>query len=232
LNPKHVDALLIKSVFLTEAPAFIGGDRRKAVQVADEMPRIQAEHGYLNLARFAKAEKNYGKMENAYQKALAANPRSYRAVYGLANLYCCVIPSPNWDAADQRAREAIALDPTRVGGYAVLAATLAHAQRWADLDALMVQSEKSVPDDLSPYYFAAKVLRETGADTPRAERYLQKYMSEEPEGETPTLSFARWQLALVYEKQGRKAEAVKLMQTVVAALPGLDEPKRDLKRMK
>lgn len=232
LNPKQIDALLIKSVFLFEAPAFIGGDRKRADQVGDEMPRIEAEHGYLNVARLARQEKNYGKMEHAFRSALAANPRCYRAVYGLANLYCCHIPAPNWYAAEQKAREAIALDPSRIGGYSALAAVLANAQRWAELDALIAQSEKNVPDDLAPYYFAAKVLAETGADTPRAERYLQKYMSEEPEGEQPSVVLARWQLALVFEKQGRKPEAVKLMQGVVAALPVLDAPKKDLKRMK
>jgi hypothetical protein len=43
---------------------------------------------------------------------------------------------------------------------------------------------------------------------------------------------AHWELALVLEKEGRRAEAEKEMEAVVTAKPNWDLARKDLKRLK
>jgi len=59
------------------------------------------------------------------------------------------------------------------------------------------RNPKGIPDDFSPYYEAARTLLAEGADLPRAERYLRKYLTQDPEGETPSPALAHWRLGLV-----------------------------------
>jgi tetratricopeptide (TPR) repeat protein len=51
----------------------------------------------------------------------------------------------------------------------------------------------------------------------RAERYLRKYVTEEPEGNRPSLQSAWWRLGQNLEKQGRRAEAVAAFEESVKA---------------
>ena len=99
--------------------------------------------------------------------------------------------TPRWEAAEQRAREAIRLNSSRAGAFAILAAALANGQRWAELDALIATAERNFPEDLSPEYAAAKLLRSTGKDTPRADRYLRNCLAQEPEGDTAMVAESR-----------------------------------------
>jgi hypothetical protein len=207
LNPNHLDALLMRAVFLWEAPGLVGGDKKKAESVIADMIRIDPERGYLGLGRLSRSQRNFGRVETAYQKALSINPQSVAAASELGYLYCCRLAAPRWDMAEKYARESIRIAPDRIVGYTQLARVLAAGQRWAELDALTMQADKAVPDDLSPYFAAAKVLRISGKDTPRAERYFRKYLTQEPEGTAPSQALAHFELALTLQALGRKSEA-------------------------
>jgi tetratricopeptide (TPR) repeat protein len=232
LDGKNIEALLMRAVFLAAAPRVVGGDFRLAEQIAESLPKIDPEKGNVALGRYAYNLRDWGRAERAYIAALAANPRSHAATLALANLYCCIMDQPRWDAAEQRARETIKLNPGRGDAYAILAAALAQGQRWTELDAVVAVAEQSVPDDLSPLFTAAKVLRASGKDLPRAERFLRKYVSQEPEGDTPTSAAARWELALVLEKRGRRTDAARELEIVVSTHPELVAAKADLKRLR
>jgi tetratricopeptide (TPR) repeat protein len=231
LDPKHLDAMLMRAAFLWEAPGLVGGDKKKAESIIADMIKLNPERGYLAMGRLSRNQRNFGRMETAYQKALAINPQSFTAASELSFLYCCRLDTPRWDAAEKYARECIRIAPDRIAGYTHLARVLAAGQRWAELDALTAQSDKAVPDDLSPYYAAAAILRVSGKDLPRAERYARKYLTQEPEGNAPSQALAHYELALTLEKLGRKSEASTELKTVIAARPDLDGPKRDLKRL-
>src|SRR5262249_54500279 len=69
-------------------------------------------------------------------------------------------------------------------------------------------------------------------DLPRAERYFRKYLSQEPEGQTPSLAAAHWRLGLVLEKQGRKPEAITEMETALRLQPSFAPAKKDLQRLR
>jgi tetratricopeptide (TPR) repeat protein len=231
LDPKHLDAMLMRAAFLWEAPGLVGGDKKKAESIIGDMIKLNPERGYLAMGRLSRNQRNFGRMETAYQNALAINPQSFTAASELSFLYCCRLDAPRWDAAEKYARECIRIAPDRIDGYTHLARVLAAGQRWAELDALTTQSDKAVPDDLSPYYAAAAILRVSGKDLPRAERYARKYLTQEAEGNAPSQALARYELALTLEKLGRKSEASIELKTVIAARPDLDGPKRDLKRL-
>jgi tetratricopeptide (TPR) repeat protein len=67
---------------------------------------------------------------------------------------------------------------------------------------------REVPDDPVPHYRAAERLLAAGRDPIRAERYLRVYLAQEPEGNQPSASEARWKLGLALEAKGRAADAL------------------------
>ena len=135
------------------------------------------------------------------------------------------------DEAEGHAREAARLHPDRAVPYGLLAAVLVHQDKWADLDAALPLAEKADPDNLLPYYRAANNCLARKVELPRAERYLRKYLTQEPEGQTPNLAAAHWRLGLVLEQQGRKPEAIAELQQAVK-LDARSPAKADLKRLK
>jgi predicted Zn-dependent protease len=87
-----------------------------------------------------------------------------------------------------------------VDAFALLAEIYAHRGQSVDLEAILATAEKRVPDDLSPYYRAAEALLAAGQDLARAERYLRRYSTAEPEGNAPPLSEVNRKLGQVREK--------------------------------
>ena len=232
LDPKYIDARSALMEFYWEAPGIAGGDKKKAHQLADEVLRLDAARGYLAQASLAQREKtDQAKLEGVYRKALEADPRSYEVQITLASFYLADAQK-KYDLAEKHAGEAQKLDPDRGGAYAMLAITYASAERWQQLDGALAQAEKNVPDNFNPYYQAGRILLTNGSDLPRAERYFRKYLTQEPEGNTPPPAAAHWRLGLVLEKQGRKKEAIAELENAVRLDPNFEPAKKDLKRLK
>ena len=61
---------------------------------------------------------------------------------------------------------------------------------------------------------------------------MRTYLSQDPEGLTPPLSAAHWRLALILEKEGRKADAIKELEEALRLEPDFENAKKDLKRLK
>jgi hypothetical protein len=59
------------------------------------------------------------------------------------------------------------------------------------MEAILAAASRQIPDDPVPYYRAAERLLATGRDLARAESYLRRYLSQEPEGNQPTAAEAR-----------------------------------------
>ena len=169
--------------------------------------------------------------EQDYLKAAAASPADYEVLQTLADFYASD-GEKKYDLAEKYARQAIRVDPGRVYAFSSLASAYAAAERWTDLDQSLAEAGKRVPDDFTPYYQAGRTLLVEGKDLPRAERYFRKYLSQEPEGEAPTLAHAHWRLGLVLEKEGRKPEAISEVETALRLKPDLEEAKKDIKRLK
>jgi tetratricopeptide (TPR) repeat protein len=229
LDPKHIEAHFGMMIYYFKAPGIVGGDKKKAYAEAEEIGKIDRAKGYIAQVRLAQEEKQLGKIEGLYKQANEADPKLIDPYVGLINI---AANAGRLEDAERYSRQVLAIDPKRTNGYNGLAWTFAKQKRWSDLDAILADAEAAVPDNFVPYYITANALLASKEDLPRAERYLRKYLSQEPEGESPRHAAAHWRLGLVLEQQGRKAEAVTEIETALKAEPSNDAAKKDLKRLK
>ena len=232
LHPHDSDTLLVAMMFAFHAPALAGGDRKKAHDLADEIVRYDPHWGYLAEARLAQEDSTDDRKEVWLKKAVQADPGHYRAWQEMAAFYCCIAQRKNPAETERVGHAMVALDPTQASGYAALASAYARTARWADLDAVLLQAEKTVPDDLVPYYQAAQALIDTGQDLARAERYLAHYVGQDPEGREPDRGQAKWLLATLYEKNGRTPDAIRELEAAVRMSPDFEPARKDLKRLR
>lgn len=230
LDPKNPDALTYLMRFHLEAPGILGGDKNKARAIPDEIVKVDPVKGYFAKVILARHDKQDEAVEGFYRKAVEAKPDSIPARLALAGLLAG--PKSNRFAeAEAHAREAVKINPSSAGGHGALAGLLAAQEKWADLDAALALAEKSVPDNLVPYYRAGNVCLGRGKELPRAEGYFRKYLTQENEAASPTHADAHWRLGLVFEKQGKKAEAIAELQAALKLDPN-SNAKQDLKRLK
>ncbi len=162
------------------------------------------------------------------QKAHDATPRHYDTVRPWCNT---LLNQKQWAEGEKCGAELIKLDPGRAAGYSALVFSYANQQKWKELDAILAEAEKNDPDGLSPFFQAGLQLALSGADNARAERYLRKYLTQEPEPNANRPSRAHWRLGQVLEKQGRKAEAIAEIQLATTQEPAFEPAKTDLKRL-
>jgi tetratricopeptide (TPR) repeat protein len=230
LDSKNLEALDSMMQFKFQAPGLMGGDKAQALALAEKITNLSPSEGYLAHAELAELEKNPAEMEANYLKAVQADPKNYPALTTLAGFYSSP-PRQNLDAATKYAQQAWQLDPSRAAAGWILARVFALEGRWNDLQAILVASEKNVPDDLRPFYEAARALLETGKEFPRAEGYAKKYLAQEPEGEEPDMADAHRLLGLVFEKEGRIPEGRTEIEAALQLRPNFKAAKEDLKRM-
>jgi len=204
LDAKNLDALEARMQFCFQAPRLMGGDRNQAHAISKEIWRLNPVRGFLAQAELAKQEKDAARVESLYLKALEADPKNCHAQISLADFFNSPAQK-KYELAEKHAREALKLDAGRVRGYSILARVFALQQRWSELDAILAAAEKTVPDDLAPFFEAGNALLETGEDLARAEACLRKYLTQEPEGEEPDAARARRLLELALKRQRRKA---------------------------
>ena len=233
LDPKNEDANEDLLEFYWEAPGMAGGGKDKARELADRVLKIDPMLGSYFQAHIAQREKHPDQAERLFKQALQANPNHYHSRMELASFYLNQT-QPQFPQAEEQARLALKIDPQRIGAYAVLATVLARQARWNELDQLLSDSEKNIPDNLAPHYQAGKFILLSGdaQQLSRAESCFRKYLSQQPEGGTPPLAAAHWRLGLVLEKQGHKDDARIEVQTAVNLDPKLKEAQQDLKRLK
>jgi len=228
LDPNHVRALHTMIDFHMQAPGVVGGDKAKARAIADRLMKIDPAEGYRAQVTLARYDKQESRIEELLRKAVEARPASYDARMALGD-WCG--SQKKFEEAERHAREAVRLHPDRAIPYGLLAVVLVHQDKWTDLDAALVQSEKADPDNLLPYFRAGNNCLSRKVELPRAERYFRKYLLQEPEPRQPSLSNAHWRLGLVLEQQGRKAEATAEFQEAVS-LDSNSPAKAELKRLK
>ncbi len=199
LDPNHIDTLIILMLYYYQAPGLIGGDKGKARAFPAQIGRIDASRGYLAEARLAGMEKQFGKFEELYKKAVAANPQSYEARLALARHF---LGRRDPASAEEHALEAARLHPGRVAPHSILAIVSARNGKFSEMETRLAAAEKLFPDDLSPYFGAAVNLQETGKELGKAEVYFRKYLAQEPEPSSAGHARAKSQLALLKRSKG------------------------------
>jgi len=231
LDATNLDALWELMEFYWHAPGIAGGDQKKARSLADDIMRINTARGHLALAELAELSKQEANLEDYYRKAAQADPKSYAVQIRLAWFYLSE-NQKKYDLAEQYAQQAIALDAGRIGGYKVMAAVRARKESWQALDSVLALAETKVPDDLSAHFQAGLETLLAGKDPVRAERYLRKYLTQEPEAYAPRLSRAHWRIGQALENQGHKVEAISEIEAALRLEPDFEGAKKDLKRLK
>ena len=229
-DPRDLQAMRDLLEFYLLAPGLIGGDPSRAVDVAARIGGIDAVEGLLGQARIAQFHKESAVQEALLRQAAEIRPATYRAKIALARFY--LEPghsSPS--AAEAQASAAMSLDPSRVDAYAVLAVVYADRNEWDRLDSILTTGLQAVPDNPAPHYRAAERLVAAGRDPVRAERYVRLYLAQEPEGNQPSASEARWKLGTALEAQGRVAEALAEFRESVRLDPE-SKAALELKRMR
>ena len=232
LDPKNIDAMSALMEYDWSAPSIGGGDREMAQKLTDRIAQTDAIRGYLARARIDELSggAQITTAEGLLRTAVQSAPRDYRAHITLAEFY--LLTTKNYMSAIQEAKAAIALAPDRSRPYADLATVYARGQNWNELDELLTQAEKAVPEDLNPYYQAAKTLLLEGRDFDRAEKYFRKYLTQEPEGQQPPIAGAHWRLGLVLEKEGKKPYAISELEESLRLQPDFGPAKEDLARLR
>jgi hypothetical protein len=191
LDPKNIDTMLVYMLFSYKAPYFAGGDKTRAKKIADDIKAIAPSWGYLAAARLMQDIDNDAMKEDLLKKAVEADPKFYRARMALANFYAVTAKLKRYDIAEKLGHGMIELDRSNEGGYEILARVFAAQSRWQELDEILDASVKAAPEDLGPFYAAAEVLIETGSDSARAARYLERYFTQPPEARQPSHAKAR-----------------------------------------
>jgi tetratricopeptide (TPR) repeat protein len=231
LDPKNVDALIFLTGYLTKAPGIIGGDKNRAQRIVSEMWKFDPVHAAAAEAILAEDQKQWDRVKAAYERAVQLATDRADAHINVASIYL----RPRFkDAmlAEKHAREAQRLAPEKVVPYGMLAALYARQKRWNELDNTLAEAGRMIPDNASPYFSAATSLIDEKQEPARAEAYLRRYIQQEPEAYSPPHAVARWKLGLALEQQGKKEDAVREIQAAIQQQPELDEPKKDLKRLR
>ena len=193
LDPKDVQALRDLLEFYLLAPGIAGGDRLQAQVTAGRIFAIDEAEACLARARIAEVEHRAADVEYWLHKAAERQPPNYRARIALAKFY--LAPEHiNLGGAENAAKSALGLDKGREDAYATLAEVYAAQSRWDELDAVLDEAARMVPDDLTAYYRAAERIQGDG-NAVRAEGYIRVYLSQEPEGNAPTTAAALQLLA-------------------------------------
>jgi tetratricopeptide (TPR) repeat protein len=233
LNPKHTGSMTGLMEYFNRAPGIVGGDKKKAGEIPGQIMAINKVDGWIAKVRLLQQQSPVpaGEIEQAWVQAVQADPSRYEPHINLASIYTGGT-TPRWELAEKEALTAKKIDLDRTAPYSVLAAVYAAAERWAELDAVLAEAEKKIPDNLTPFLRASGTLLGTGKDLARAERYARKYLSQEPEPNSTTPAVAHWRLAMILEKQGRKSEAIAELQTATKLDPKFEQAQKDLKRIK
>src|SRR5262249_21386142 len=229
LDKKNAAAYSGLILFYLNAPGIAGGDKGKAKAIAEELGAIDPVRGWLAKAQIARAEKKLDQLDALYIKAAEADPKSYTGQRAEATSFGS---QNNYGSEEKYARAAIAIDAGRAGGYSRLAEAIAGAHRWKELEAVLADSERNVPDNLTPFFAVGVVLLQQDQELERAEAQVRKYLTQDPEGSSPSRAVARWRLGQVLEKLGRKKEAAAGIQAALKEQPDLKDAKKDLERLK
>jgi tetratricopeptide (TPR) repeat protein len=233
LNPKHTGSMIGLMEYFNRAPGIVGGDKKKAGEIPGQIMAINKVDGWIAKVRLLQQQSPVpaGEIEQAWVQAVQADPSRYEPHISLASIYTGGT-TPRWELAEKEALTAKKIDLDRTAPYSVLAAVYAAAERWVELDTVLADAEKKIPDNLTPFLRAAVVLTATGKDLPRAERYARKYLSQEPEPNATSPAVAHWRLAMILEKEGKKPDAITELQIATKLDPKFEQAQKDLKRVK
>ena len=114
LDPDFIPARLSLVEYYTQAPAFAGGSKDKAMEQAAEIAKRDAVEGHRTLARIYGLEEKHDLAVKEMTEAVRAHPKSAKAHYYLGNAY---LNQKDWKSALQAYEATLALDPSHMPAY-------------------------------------------------------------------------------------------------------------------
>jgi len=179
LDPRHVENLFILMQYYQRAPGFMGGDKKRAAEIPARIREVDAARGWMAEAKLAEIRKDAAGQESALRRAVEANVRHYGARIELA---AHLLRRGDAKSAAEQARTAAGIHPDRVEAYQILARALDPGPA---LEAVLAEAAVRVPDDLSPFYEAARRV------SARRQAWIERYLSQPPEPTAPSHGDAR-----------------------------------------
>ncbi len=111
LDPKNEEARMILIEFHRQAPGIVGGDKKTAIRLAEELKAINPVRGFISQAGFYEHEEGGDqKALELLQRAVAADPRSYQARMSLAFFRYRQMDA-QLDLAEREARQHVDQEP-------------------------------------------------------------------------------------------------------------------------
>jgi len=164
---------------------------------------------------------NFGKAEQEYRDALALDPRSARAQFGLGNLYVRLNRLPE---AEQAFRAAIANDPKMAAAQTNLGVVYYQLGLLDQAASAFQEALRVEPDDPSTLYLLAAVrLQENYLE--EAEKLLVQARDRKPD-----LSEVYYGLGVLYRLKGQKEEAIQAFEKFLSLGPSQDPTAADAAR--
>jgi len=230
-NPSDEETAEYLLQFYLQAPGVIGGGQGKAKELAQRFTLVKPVEGLLMQATIAFRAKDMEGGRALVQQALAKNPRSDKAQFAMTSYYLGQKPQA-LDAALACCRKALECNPKAIQAHATMAEILAEQGKWSELDACLALARRATPENLLPYYSAGRNLIAENKHLDKAEPLLRTYLSQEPEGKSPDFAATHWRLGQLFEKQGRRADAIKEMEQALKLRPTFKPAQKDLDRLK
>lgn len=133
--------------------------------------------------------------------------------------------------AEREFRAALEIAPDDNRTRSALSGFLAGNKRWADIRAMCDGILAKNPDDAWAHYQLGRTAALSGEQLEAGLEHLTRYLALPEHPEDLPLGGAYWRRAQILEKLGRKAEALAQVRTAVELEPGLEDAKKDLKRL-
>jgi len=205
-----------------------------ARQIKSEFERAVAENPKSTAARTALAEfyaqapsiiggSNDKAMDQARQVAAIDAVEGH---YAMATVY---FDQKKLAEAEQEYKAAIAADPTRARSYADLGFLYIAEKKDSEAPALFKRAVEADANYLPGYFGVARTDLLAGQNLDEAERFFKKYLTRWPDEGDPSWANTHWRLGQVYEKQGRKDQAVAEWQEALKLAPGYKPAQESLK---
>ncbi len=161
LDPSNLYAHEALARFYRYAPSMVGGDKVNARHMVDQLIILDSTRGFALKAELDATNSDKAKGLTAvledWKQAVATAPGSYIAHAGLS-AFLVTLNNDNLKWSEDEAKRALAIDPSRIAAYRLLAEICVLTGQWEKLDAALKRARTAVPDDLSPDFTAAQTI--------------------------------------------------------------------------
>jgi tetratricopeptide (TPR) repeat protein len=171
---------------------------------------------------------NPGQAEQEYRDALALDPKSARAQFGLGNLY---VRLNRLSEAEQAFKAAIANDPKMTAAQTNLGVVYYQLGQLGQAASALQEALRVEPDDPSTLYLLAAVRLQEG-NYPEAEKLLVQARDRKPD-----LPEVYYGLGVLYRLTGQSEKAIQAFEKFLSLGPGqdpaaADKARQELKQLK